>query len=337
MLIVLACIHINFCFTSNNLILHLWYYIYHVGFVHTTNLKGTFGGIQCSISIFTDDILNGNVTSSGKEFFAGLTTLSSSIASIDGNLTDLKGNMSALGGTAAGIGANTQTAINTITSVRNIEVANIFGTFDPSYTSPIIGSGGSALTSTFKADLGPHTTTGTLTQKLYASFTEVITNLTAIKTMASNFGSAAGVSTASLNSMKTTVDDLVTNLKDMDKLMKTFLGFLSAPGDYGSVGLQGFYGFLILFSFFTLLGALLTVCCNKYGCRHLMYFSCIFLFIGTLLTFFIAFFFSILVPLFTWTCSYLNFTLDSDPNFKSSYIIIQPILIRSYQLLPLIL
>ena len=46
-----------------------------------------------------------------------------------------------------------------------------------------------------------------------------------------------------------------------------------------------------------LLGALLTACCNKYGCRHLMYFSCLFLFLGALIGFFIAVIFSIIVLL----------------------------------------
>ena len=135
--------------------------------------------------------------------------------------------------------------------------------------------------------------------------------MTAIKLAAATFGSDAGVSSAALTSMKTTVDDLVTNINDMDGLMKNFLSLFSTPKSYGNVGLQGFYGFLILFSFFALIGVLLTVCCNKYGCRHLMYFSCVFIFIATLLTFIIAALFSIIVPLFTWTCSYLNYSMES--------------------------
>ena len=203
------------------------------------------------------------------------------------------------------------------------------GGFDPLYSIPVAAtSPAGTFTSTFKAEIGPHTTAGTHTQQLFAAFTEVIVNLTAIKTLASNFATATSggsVSTSSLNTMKTSVDQLVTNLNDMDKLMKTFLTFLSTPADYGNVGLQGFYGFLILFSFFALLGALLTACCNKYSCRHLMYFSCIFIFIGTLITFLIAFLFSIMVPIFTWSCSYLNTTLDSDTSFKSNHGLIQQI------------
>lgn len=154
----------------------------------------------------------------------------------------------------------------------------------------------------------------------------MILNMTLIKEFAFNFGNAAGVNSGSLASMKTTVNDLITNINDMDKNMKTFLGFLSTPKSYGNVGLQGFYGFMILFSTFALIGALLTVCCNKYGCRHLMYFSCMFIFLATLITFFIAFLFSILFPIFTWMCSYLDYSLLSEVNFKCNNDIIQLIL-----------
>lgn len=142
--------------------------------------------------------------------------------------------------------------------------------------------------------------------------------MTTIKLLASNFGTAS-VNTATLTTMKTTVDDLVKSINDMEKNMKIFLNFLSLPKSYGNIGLQGFYGFMMLFSTLALIGALLTVCCNKYGCRHLMYFSCIFIFLATLLTFFIAFLFSILFPVFTWMCSYLDYSLLNETNFKSNF------------------
>lgn len=82
------------------------------------------------------------------------------------------------------------------------------------------------------------------------------------------------------------------------------------------MGIQVFFGVVIGFSCLALLGALLTVCCDKYGCRHLMYFSCLFLFIGALVGFFISTLFSVLVPFFTWTCSYLDYTILSSANFQ---------------------
>ena len=95
-------------------------------------------------------------------------------------------------------------------------------------------------------------------------------------------------------------------------------------GDNGNMGLQAFYGVFIGFGFFALLGTLLTVCCDKYGCRYLMYFSCIFLFIVGLIGFLISSILSFVVPVTTWGCSYLDVTLGSESGFTSNYPFIQP-------------
>lgn len=119
--------------------------------------------------------------------------------------------------------------------------------------------------------------------------------------------------------MKTTIDNLIADVKNMDDGLGGFLSLLSYPKNFGNIGMQGFYGFLIAFSFFAILGALLTACCDKPGCRHLMYFSCIFLFIGGFIAFWIAVIFSIFVPIFTWTCSFLDVTIGSDAGFRSNF------------------
>jgi hypothetical protein len=106
----------------------------------------------------------------------------------------------------------------------------------------------------------------------------------------------------------------------MDSKFGDYLNFLKTPGTYGNMGMQGIYGFFIAFSFFSLLGVLLMACCDKPGCRHLMYFTCIFLFIGAFIAFFIAIIFSILVPLFTWTCSYIDVAVSSSGGFSSNFI-----------------
>ena len=102
-----------------------------------------------------------------------------------------------------------------------------------------------------------------------------------------------------------------------DDVVGKLLGWLTNPQEYSELGLQAIYGFLIGFSFLTLIGALLTVCCNKYGCRHLMYFSCVFLVAGAFLPFLVAFLLSFTVPIFTWTCDYLDVTLASDTGYRS--------------------
>ena len=84
------------------------------------------------------------------------------------------------------------------------------------------------------------------------------------------------------------------------------------------MGLQAFYGVFIGFGFFALLGALLTACCDKYGCRYLMYFSCVFLFIVGLIGFLIATIISLIIPATTWGCSFLDVTLASDAGFTAN-------------------
>lgn len=118
--------------------------------------------------------------------------------------------------------------------------------------------------------------------------------------------------------MTTQVSNLVNDIDGMDSSFGSMIGLLSMPGSFGDMGMQGFYGFLIAFSFFALLGALLTACCNKPGCRYLMYFACIFLFLGGLLSLLLSVLFSFLVPTFTWTCAYLDTTLADSAGFTGT-------------------
>jgi tetrahydromethanopterin S-methyltransferase subunit B len=119
-------------------------------------------------------------------------------------------------------------------------------------------------------------------------------------------------------SIQTTLNGIISSITSADNNLGTYLSYFNSPGQYGSMGMQVFYGVLIGFSCLALLGALLTVCCDKYGCRYLMYFSCLILFIGALVGFVVSTLFSILVPAFTWTCSYLDNTLQSSANFQTN-------------------
>lgn len=74
----------------------------------------------CSVSIFIDDVLNGNVTSSGTSFFTGLNTLSSQLNNLNGNLSNINGNLSDLTSTAGTSKSNNaKTYVSTsMTNVR---------------------------------------------------------------------------------------------------------------------------------------------------------------------------------------------------------------------------
>lgn len=192
------------------------------------------------------------------------------------------------------------------------------------YNTPITSAApGGTLASTFINKLGKWDSSSTLVYNLYTSVVYARALMEGIKNSSNNFNTQTATISSQVSSMQTTINNLITNVKDMDSGLGTYLSYLNYPGSYGNIGMQGFYGFLIAFSFFALLGVLLTVCCDKAGCRHLMYFSCIFLFIGALFAFLIAVLFSFLVPLFTWTCQYLNTTVSSAANFQSNPISIQ--------------
>ena len=139
-----------------------------------------------------------------------------------------------------------------------------------------------------------------------------------IKTSSSSFAGQVNSIQSNIASMNTTIQALITDVNGMDSSLGSLLYFINLPSVYANLGLQAFYGALVRFSIFGLFGLMLTACCRKAGCRHLMYLSCFVLFLIGWLVFIVAVVFSILVPVFTWTCSYLDVALTSSTGFQSN-------------------
>lgn len=139
-----------------------------------------------------------------------------------------------------------------------------------------------------------------------------------IKSNSSTFSGQVSNIQSSVASIQSTLNSLISNVNSMDSGLGTYLSYLKIPQNYGNMGMQAFYGGLTGFSFLALLGLLFTACCDKSGCRYLMYFSCLFLFLAGFLAFFIAVIFSVFVPIFTWTCDYLTVAVGSSSGFKSN-------------------
>lgn len=139
-----------------------------------------------------------------------------------------------------------------------------------------------------------------------------------IKTSSNNFAGQVNNIQSNIASVNTTIQALITDVNSMDSALSGLLYLVNLPAVYGNLGMQAFYGALVGFSIFGLLGVMLTACCRKVGCRHLMYLSCFVLFLVGWLVFSIAVLFSILVPIFTWTCSYLDIALASSTGFQSN-------------------
>jgi tetrahydromethanopterin S-methyltransferase subunit B len=205
---------------------------------------------------------------------------------------------------------NSTTAItNALTAVKNIPQTG-GAALSLTYTSPINGATGS-VASTFPAILGTYNTANTLVYAMYQAVLGISTFVTGIQTSAASFTSQMSSISSSVSSIQSTLNSLVSSIDSMDSSLSTFLNYTTYPSQYGNLALTLLFGCMIGFSSLALFGAMFTVCCRRYSCRHLMYFSCLFLFFLALVGFMISTLFSVLVPVFTWTCTYLSTTISS--------------------------
>jgi hypothetical protein len=166
---VLASHHSRPCFPPHHLSRHIRYGIYHVGFTSASTVGPTFKSMGCSLAIFTDDLLNGNVTLSGTSFFTGLNLFSGNLGYLGGNLTNIKNNLTDLSNLASGTTYtqvnNIQTAIPTI---KNIPDNAGVAAMNLNYNTPISASPATGtLASSFNSILGTWSTSKTLVSNLY--------------------------------------------------------------------------------------------------------------------------------------------------------------------------
>lgn len=126
----------------------------------------------CSLAIFTDDLLNGNVTTSNNSFFTGLNVFSNSLVKLSNNLTNINTTLNDLSNTASG---TSYTAVNNLATVQTTYIKKIpdnAGTaaMNLVYTTPINqATTTGTLTSSFVNILGQWSTSGSLLYNLYVS------------------------------------------------------------------------------------------------------------------------------------------------------------------------
>jgi len=318
MLIILADDNPGFSSPLNYCSIYIRYYCYNKGLTSCSNIGPTFTNLACSTAIFTDDLLNGNVTLNGSSFWVGLNQFVTQIVNLNGNLTNISNNFTSLSN--AGMTASTTALTNALTAIKNIPQVG-GAALSLAYTSPITGASGTDV-STFPAILGTYDTAGTLVYAMYQAVSGINTFVTGIQSSATTFTSQIGTIGSSVSSIQSSLNSMISSISSMDSSLGTYLSYTNYPSQYGTMALSIFFAVMIGFSSLALFGALLTVCCRKYGCRHLMYFSCLFLFIAALIGFILSTLFSVLVPALTWTCSYLSYTLSSSANFQSIFYII---------------
>lgn len=61
-----------------------------LGFVNASSVGKSFKHLSCSMTLFTDDLLNGGQVTDQSSFFSGLNTLSGDLGTLDTNLANIK-------------------------------------------------------------------------------------------------------------------------------------------------------------------------------------------------------------------------------------------------------
>ena len=270
-------------------------------------------------------MLNGNVTQDGSAFFVGLKTFLTQNANLNGNISNINGNFSDF----AGSGTSSEAALNDVTAVlakiQQIPDVSLPYQLNLSYSNPInaTASLGIGVDSTFKAVLGDYLTPTSQVGGLYAIVKTVETAISSIRTSSFIYNATFSAISGQTTLIQDATNTMITSITDIDTNLGNPLDTVKSLGDTADTLLKVFYSFFISFSFVALLGVFLTAFCHRYACRYLMYIACVFLFIIGVVGFILVVLLSVVIPVVTWGCSYLDVTMGSEAGFLGTNRLIQ--------------
>ena len=112
------------------------------------------------------------------------------------------------------------------------------------------------------------------------------------------------------------ISPLVDTVKATDTLLTSILKISHGIDNYFDQYAVVFYGCVLGFSVLTICGLVLIKCFKNVGCRHLLYFSCFFMFFLCLVGLIFSSALSLIIPIFYYSCDYLNASLASAESFK---------------------
>lgn len=198
---------------------------YYLGFVNCSNIGPMFNNMACSVAIFTDDLLNGNVTLNGSYFFVGLNQFNSQITNLNSNLTNIANNFSSLQNTNPLMSAATTSISQTLTDIQNIPGSTL------SYASPINSfSPIPTDTSTFNSILGTSTTSSSLVYILYQAVKAIEDFVNGIKSSATTFTGQIGTINSAVSSIQNTLNGIINSVTSADNNLGSILSNFNSPG-----------------------------------------------------------------------------------------------------------
>lgn len=280
-----------------------------MGISKAGTFKEGLGDIQCSLSMMLDDVVNGNVTTTGS-FFIGVQPLITQINSLNSNIGTVNTSMFNLNSTLTGLGGTFTAMSNNVKNVPNgagaAATINYLGNIGD--TAPATGT---PIQSKFVDVLGSSASAQSIVGILYSSLSDTSSTLDAIKTGAASFSSGIGPFQGQIATINNDLGKVKDQIRDLDNSLSSSLELMDTPKSMGTMVISVIYGVMLGLSVLAMLGVVLMTFCDKYKCRYLMYFSCVILFFLGILGFLIAMIFSIIVPIMYFLCGWLDVTLQA--------------------------
>lgn len=289
------------------------------GFTQSSQAATAITNVACSLSIVTDDLLNGNVTDDNSSFFVGLNSISTQLYYLKNNISQIDTAMSNVATNNSNMTNAVTAANNAMNAIQAIPLNGGSGEMALTYSTPLnSASPSTTISSNFPSILGSTTTSGLV----YAAYTIVSSTkaaLVAIGAAATNFKNQIGTFNASVASVQNSVLTFANQISSVDATIGSQLTTANTVNTQLTLGIQLFYGITAGFSVLVVIGTLLVVCCDKYSCRYLMYFSCGVLFVIGVVGFIISIVLSITTPTVYFGCQFLTNSLSSSTNFTNNF------------------
>jgi hypothetical protein len=275
-----------------------------------------------------DDIINGNVTSTG-HFFIGLRTLYNQVDTIKNGLGTVATQLNLVvptGAVAIAIGT-TGTAAKDGMGLFPSQGTNATRMTAFNYKTPFDSAGATAtLPSNLPAELGSNNAAdaGTPIYNAYVAIDTMVTSLGEISTGAQTLQTSisGGTFNTTLDGAKTAIGDIASTLEGGDAKFYDIYSQVSPIFPTMLTAVTGIYGGLVGIASVGALAALLLLICNFYKCRFLLYFTCIILVVVGFICFLLSIIISALIPVAYFGCDFLIFSLSSKANFNSNFVFI---------------
>ena len=104
---------------------------------------------------------------------------------------------------------------------------------------------------------------------------------------------------------------MISSLSTVDDSMTSIFITVNDLSGTITIVVTALFGVIIFFSILGITGALIMTFCNKFKCRYLVYFACVFLFIMGLIFFLLAVLFGALTPALYYGCTFLQTSTSS--------------------------